>query len=184
MVNGRKWWITGALNPQAEIFIVMGKTDPSADRHRQQSMILVPRDTSGVTVLRGMEVFGYGDHGHGGHAEITFTNGLGCSPSSCSARPSPVWSMGWPASRSAGSPSPSGWSPSWSALVPGGRTSISPGIATQGRSWASQMAPGYLIGVQASSGIPAIAACTCGFIATVTEKYAPARRTAPVNAAE
>jgi acyl-CoA dehydrogenase len=71
VVNGRKWWITGALNPQAEIFIVMGKTDPSADRHRQQSMILVPRDTSGVTVLRGMEVFGYDDHDHGGHAEIT-----------------------------------------------------------------------------------------------------------------
>jgi acyl-CoA dehydrogenase len=74
VVNGRKWWITGALNPQAEIFIVMGKTDPSADRHRQQSMILVPRDTSGVTVLRGMEVFGYDDHDHGGHAEITFTD--------------------------------------------------------------------------------------------------------------
>jgi acyl-CoA dehydrogenase len=73
VVNGRKWWISGALNPQAEIFIVMGKTDPSADRHRQQSMILVPRDTSGVTVLRGMEVFGYDDHDHGGHAEITFT---------------------------------------------------------------------------------------------------------------
>ena len=74
VVNGRKWWITGALNPQAEIFIVMGKTDPSADRHRQQSMILVPRDTSGVTVLRGMEVFGYDDRDHGGHAEITFTD--------------------------------------------------------------------------------------------------------------
>ena len=74
VVTGRKWWITGALNPQAEIFIVMGKTDPSADRHRQQSMILVPRDTSGVTVLRGMEVFGYDDRDHGGHAEITFTD--------------------------------------------------------------------------------------------------------------
>ncbi len=49
VINGRKWWITGALNPEAEIFIVMGKTDPSADRHRQQSMILVPRDTPGVT---------------------------------------------------------------------------------------------------------------------------------------
>ena len=47
VINGRKWWITGAMNPQAEIFIVMGKTDPSADRHRQQSMILVPRDTPG-----------------------------------------------------------------------------------------------------------------------------------------
>ncbi len=48
VINGRKWWITGALNPQAEIFIVMGKTDPAAERHRQQSMILVPRDTPGV----------------------------------------------------------------------------------------------------------------------------------------
>jgi len=53
---------------------VMGKTDPSADRHRQQSMILVPRDTPGVEVLRGMEVLGYDDHDHGGHAELTFTN--------------------------------------------------------------------------------------------------------------
>jgi acyl-CoA dehydrogenase len=74
VINGRKWWITGAMNPQAEIFIVMGKTDPDADRHRQQSMVLVPRDTPGVTVLRGMEVFGYDDHDHGGHAELTFTD--------------------------------------------------------------------------------------------------------------
>ena len=72
VINGRKWWITGALNPQAEIFIVMGKTDPAAERHRQQSMILVPRDTPGVTVVRGMEIFGYDDHEHGGHAEIVF----------------------------------------------------------------------------------------------------------------
>ncbi|HEX6247726.1 MAG TPA: acyl-CoA dehydrogenase family protein [Nocardioidaceae bacterium] len=72
VVNGRKWWITGAMSPAAKIFIVMGKTDPDADRHRQQSMILVPRDTPGVTVLRGMEVFGYDDREHGGHAEILF----------------------------------------------------------------------------------------------------------------
>jgi acyl-CoA dehydrogenase len=72
VINGRKWWITGAMNPECEIFIVMGKTDPSADRHRQQSMILVPRDTPGVTVVRGMEVFGYDDHEHGGHAELLF----------------------------------------------------------------------------------------------------------------
>jgi acyl-CoA dehydrogenase len=72
VINGRKWWITGAMNPNARIFIVMGKTDPTADRHRQQSMILVPRDTAGVGVVRGMEVFGYDDHDHGGHAEITF----------------------------------------------------------------------------------------------------------------
>jgi len=72
VLNGRKWWITGAMNPNAKIFIVMGKTDPSAERHRQQSMILVPRDTPGVTVKRGMEVFGYDDHDHGGHAELVF----------------------------------------------------------------------------------------------------------------
>jgi acyl-CoA dehydrogenase len=72
VINGHKWWITGAMNPQAEILIVMGKTDPSADRHRQQSMILVPRDTPGVFIKRGMEIFGYDDHNHGGHAEIEF----------------------------------------------------------------------------------------------------------------
>lgn len=72
VLNGRKWWITGAMNPHCEIFIVMGKTDPSASRHQQQSMILVPRDTPGLTVVRGMEVFGYDDHEHGGHAELLF----------------------------------------------------------------------------------------------------------------
>ncbi len=72
VVNGRKWWITGAMNPNAKIFIVMGKTDPSAERHRQQSMILVPRDTPGVEVKRGMSVFGYDDNDHGGHAELEF----------------------------------------------------------------------------------------------------------------
>jgi len=72
VVNGRKWWSTGAMNPRCEIFVVMGRTDPSAPRHRQQSMILVPRDTPGVTVRRGMKVFGYDDGSHGGHAEITF----------------------------------------------------------------------------------------------------------------
>ncbi|HET9081065.1 MAG TPA: acyl-CoA dehydrogenase family protein [Trebonia sp.] len=74
VINGHKWWITGAMNPGAEIFIVMGKTDPSADRHRQQSMILVPRDTPGLAIVRGMEVFGYDDHDHGGHAEIVFSD--------------------------------------------------------------------------------------------------------------
>ena len=72
VLNGRKWWITGAMNPQCEIFIVMGKTDPDAERHRQQSMILVPRDTAGLTVVRPMTVFGYDDHEHGGHAELRF----------------------------------------------------------------------------------------------------------------
>ena len=70
VVNGRKWWITGAMNPDAQILIVMGKTDPTADRHRQQSQILVPRDTPGLTIERGMEVFGYDDRDHGGHAEL------------------------------------------------------------------------------------------------------------------
>ena len=74
VVNGRKWWITGAMNPNAKIFIVMGKTDPSAERHRQQSMILVPRDTTGLTVKRGMSVFGYDDRDHGGHAELELTD--------------------------------------------------------------------------------------------------------------
>jgi acyl-CoA dehydrogenase len=70
VLNGRKWWITGAMNPQAEILIVMGKTDPSAPRHRQQSQVLVPRDTPGLEFRRAMEVFGYDDHEHGGHAEL------------------------------------------------------------------------------------------------------------------
>jgi acyl-CoA dehydrogenase len=72
VINGRKWFITGAMNPNARIFIVMGKTDPTADRHRQQSQILVPRDTPGVTVTRAMHVLGYDDHEHGGHAEVVF----------------------------------------------------------------------------------------------------------------
>ncbi|MFI7646186.1 acyl-CoA dehydrogenase family protein [Micromonospora sp. NPDC049460] len=74
VVNGRKWWSSGAMDPACEIFVVMGKTDPGADRHRQQSMVLVPRDTPGVTVRRGMTVFGYSDAPHGGHAEIDFVD--------------------------------------------------------------------------------------------------------------
>ena len=72
VINGHKWWITGAMNPNAKVFIVMGKTDPSAERHRQQSMILVERDTPGFEIKRGMHVFGYNDRDHGGHAEIEF----------------------------------------------------------------------------------------------------------------
>jgi acyl-CoA dehydrogenase len=72
VINGTKWWITGAMNPNAEIFIVMGKTDPDGPRHRQQSQILVPRDTPGLEIRRGMHVFGYDDADHGGHAELTF----------------------------------------------------------------------------------------------------------------
>jgi acyl-CoA dehydrogenase len=70
LLNGRKWWISGALHPHCRIMIVMGKTDPSAPRHRQQSQILVPIDTPGVQILRGLPVFGYQDQE--GHAEILF----------------------------------------------------------------------------------------------------------------
>ncbi|GAA4525356.1 acyl-CoA dehydrogenase family protein [Amycolatopsis samaneae] len=72
VITGRKWYITGAMNPNCAIFIVMGKTDPDAAPHQQQSMILVPRDTPGLTVKRGMSVFGYTDGDHGGHAEVLF----------------------------------------------------------------------------------------------------------------
>jgi acyl-CoA dehydrogenase len=74
VINGRKWWSSGAMDPRCQILIVMGKTNPEADRHRQQSQILVPRDTPGVDVQRGMTVFGYTDGTHGGHAEIVFTD--------------------------------------------------------------------------------------------------------------
>jgi acyl-CoA dehydrogenase len=73
VINGRKWWSSGAMDPRCQILIVMGKTDPGAERHRQQSMILVPRDAAGITIRRGMHVFGYTDGTHGGHAEIEFT---------------------------------------------------------------------------------------------------------------
>jgi acyl-CoA dehydrogenase len=72
VINGRKWWSSGAMDPRCKILIVMGKTDPGAERHRQQSMILVPRETPGVNVKRGMHVFGYTDGPHGGHAEVEF----------------------------------------------------------------------------------------------------------------
>ncbi|HEY2080654.1 MAG TPA: acyl-CoA dehydrogenase family protein [Streptosporangiaceae bacterium] len=73
VINGRKWWSSGAMDPRCKILIVMGKSDPEADRHRQQTQILVPRDTPGVSIKRGMHVFGYTDGTHGGHAEIEFT---------------------------------------------------------------------------------------------------------------
>ncbi|MER7516507.1 acyl-CoA dehydrogenase family protein [Streptomyces sp. NPDC126499] len=72
VINGRKWWITGAMNPNARVFLVVGRTDPEADPHRRLSMILVPRDTPGLEIRRAMEVFGYDDHDHGGHAEMVF----------------------------------------------------------------------------------------------------------------
>jgi acyl-CoA dehydrogenase len=71
VINGRKWWTSGAGDPRCRIFIFMGKTDPSAPRHSQQSMILVPRDTPGVTIVRPLGVFGYDDAPHG-HMEVAF----------------------------------------------------------------------------------------------------------------
>jgi acyl-CoA dehydrogenase len=73
VITGRKWWSSGAMDPACKILIVMGKTAPDADRHRQQSMILVPRDTPGVDIRRGITVFGYDDATHGGHAEVEFS---------------------------------------------------------------------------------------------------------------
>ena len=70
VISGRKWWITNALHPHCRILIVMGKTDPGAETHRQQSMVLVPTDTPGVTVLRNLEVFGFAERE--GHGEISF----------------------------------------------------------------------------------------------------------------
>jgi acyl-CoA dehydrogenase len=77
VISGRKWWSSGAMNPNCEIFIVMGVTGPAvehggAEGHGRHSMILVPRDTPGITVKRGMTVFGYTDGTHGGHAEVIF----------------------------------------------------------------------------------------------------------------
>ena len=73
VINGRKWWSSGAGDPRCKIAIFMGKTDPKADRHKQQSMILVPLDTPGVRIERMLHVFGYDDAPHG-HAEISFDN--------------------------------------------------------------------------------------------------------------
>ncbi|MGP3974487.1 acyl-CoA dehydrogenase family protein [Streptomyces sp. 8N114] len=73
VISGRKWYISGAMHPDCAVFIVMGKTDPDGeDVRRQQSMVLVPRDTPGVEVRRAMSVYGYEDHYHGGHAEVVF----------------------------------------------------------------------------------------------------------------
>ncbi|MBS1829256.1 MAG: acyl-CoA dehydrogenase family protein, partial [Acidobacteria bacterium] len=73
VINGRKWWSSGTGDPRCKISIFMGKTDPTAARHKQQSMILVPLDTPGVKIERMLKVFGY-DHAPHGHGEISFDN--------------------------------------------------------------------------------------------------------------
>jgi acyl-CoA dehydrogenase len=73
VLNGRKWWTSGAADPRCKVLVVMGKTDPTAATHKQQSMILVPMDTPGVRAIRPMTVFGYDDAPHG-HAEMVFEN--------------------------------------------------------------------------------------------------------------
>jgi acyl-CoA dehydrogenase len=73
VLNGRKWWTSGAPDERCAVYIFMGKTDPEAPRHAQQSMIVVPADTPGITVLRHLPVFGYDDAPHG-HGELTFEN--------------------------------------------------------------------------------------------------------------
>ena len=71
VIDGRKWWTSGAMDPRCALFILMGKTDPAAPTHRQQTMVLVPRDTPGVTVVRDYPVLGH--HDQHGHAEVTFS---------------------------------------------------------------------------------------------------------------
>src|SRR6201994_2478087 len=74
VISGRKWWTSGAMSPRCKLLIVMGVTDPGAERHRRQSMILVPKDTPGVQIQRSTSLFGYDDGPHGGHAEIVYDN--------------------------------------------------------------------------------------------------------------
>jgi acyl-CoA dehydrogenase len=73
VINGRKWWTSGAGDPRCKVFIFMGKTDPEAPRHSQQSMILVPANAPGITIVRPLQVFGYDDAPHG-HMEVLFEN--------------------------------------------------------------------------------------------------------------
>jgi alkylation response protein AidB-like acyl-CoA dehydrogenase len=73
IINGNKWWASGAADPRCKIYIFMGKTDPNAPKHKQQSMILVPSDAPGVKMVRSLDVFGY-DHAPHGHGHITFKN--------------------------------------------------------------------------------------------------------------
>jgi alkylation response protein AidB-like acyl-CoA dehydrogenase len=74
VINGRKWFASGAGHRRAALYIVMGKTDPGAQSHRQQSMILVPRDAAGIQVVRHLPIFGFNHSAHGGHMEVLFDN--------------------------------------------------------------------------------------------------------------
>jgi len=73
-INGRKWWSTGVLSADCKLLIVLGLSDPDADRHSRHTVLLVPRDTPGITVKRGLPVFGIWDRAHGGHGEVIFDN--------------------------------------------------------------------------------------------------------------
>jgi len=72
VINGHKWWTTGVLSDDCRLLVVLGVTDPDADRHERHSIMLVPRETPGVTVHRGLSAFGYWDASHGGHGEVVF----------------------------------------------------------------------------------------------------------------
>jgi acyl-CoA dehydrogenase len=85
VLNGLKWWSSGAGDPRCAVYIVMGKTNPEAGRHEQQSMILVPANTPGIQVLRPLTVFGYDDAPHG-HMEVRLTNVRVPAPTCCWAK--------------------------------------------------------------------------------------------------
>ncbi|MEE4024009.1 acyl-CoA dehydrogenase family protein [Gordonia sp. PKS22-38] len=72
VINGRKWWSSGAMSPRCKVAIVMGLSNPDGPRHQQQSMVVVPMDTPGIEIVRSTSVFGYADSGHGGHAEVVY----------------------------------------------------------------------------------------------------------------
>lgn len=74
VINGRKWWSSGAMSPRCKVAIVMGLSNPDGPPHQQQSMVVVPMDTPGITIVRSTSVFGYSDSGHGGHAEVVYDN--------------------------------------------------------------------------------------------------------------
>ncbi|MCD9197716.1 acyl-CoA dehydrogenase family protein [Aeromicrobium wangtongii] len=74
VINGRKWWSSGAMSPRCKVAIVMGQSQPDGPPHQQQSMVVVPMDTPGVNIVRSTSVFGYSDSGHGGHAEVEYVN--------------------------------------------------------------------------------------------------------------